>query len=128
MPQNGSRLPRLSRKVDSLAHTIADFQQIGSDLERQIAAEEERTRIKDRTDVAYSTLAIAATHRREKLVASIAELLAQLAEATRERDDLLVALAATAQNESSQEQAEVRRQRRRRMQHGLFGLPLRYHR
>jgi hypothetical protein len=63
-----------ARKVASLETMISDFERMGADLAQQIAAEEERTKIRDPRRVAYSTFAMAASLRRCNLLASIASL------------------------------------------------------
>jgi flagellar protein FliJ len=84
-----------SRKVQGLEQMIREFQQIATDLERQVQAEEERTGVRDRTHFAYSTFAKAATQRRNNLLASIADLRVKLEDATRERDEAVAELALT---------------------------------
>ena len=69
------------RKVAQIEAMIADFQRMASDLEREIAAEQERAGIHDPTHFAYPTYAKAAIARRENLKRSIDELAAQLEEA-----------------------------------------------
>ena len=53
---------------------IRDFEHMAVDLARQIAAEEERTGIKDLAHFAYSTFAKAAALRRGNLLTSVADL------------------------------------------------------
>ena len=53
-----------ARKVASIETMISDFEHVAVDLARQIAAEEERTGIKDLAHFAYSTFAKAASLRR----------------------------------------------------------------
>jgi hypothetical protein len=84
-----------ARKIDNLDAMIRDFQTLAADLDRQIAAEEDRTGVRDRGHFAYSLLAKAAAQRRDNLRASAAELDAQRAslvarriEAERELSDL----------------------------------------
>ena len=67
---------------------IRDFEGMAADLARQIAAEEDRTGIKDVAHFNYSTFAKAASLRRDKLRASIEELKVQLEAAVRERDEV----------------------------------------
>ena len=67
-----------ARKVASLEAMIRDFETMASELLRQIAAEEERTGIKDPVHFAYSTFAKAAAQRRGNLLTSVSELKAQL--------------------------------------------------
>ena len=62
------------RKVADLELMIRDFEQMATDLERQIRAEEDRTGVRDANHFAYSTFAKSAAQRREKLLSSAAEL------------------------------------------------------
>ncbi len=92
--ETASRLRRFeakgkARKVQGLEHMIREFEQMATDLDRQVQAEEDRTGVKDRGHFAYSTFAKAAHQRREKLSASIDDLKVKLADAMRERDDAL---------------------------------------
>lgn len=73
------------RKVADLDMMIREFEQMASDLDRQITAEEERTGIKDRSHFAYSTFAKSASTRRDNLLASANELRAKLEAAEQER-------------------------------------------
>ena len=59
-----------ARKVADLEHMIREFENMASDLDRQIRAEEDRTGIKDPAHFAYSTFAKAAIARRDNLLAS----------------------------------------------------------
>jgi flagellar protein FliJ len=59
-------------KVALLGTMIRDFDIMIAQLEGQIAAEEDRTRIKDPGHPAYSTFAKAATKRRQNLLTSVA--------------------------------------------------------
>lgn len=81
-----------SQKVASLEQMIREFEQMASDLERQVEAEEERTGIRDASHFAYSTFARSAAQRRDKLVASIADLQEKLDMAAAERDEALAEL------------------------------------
>lgn len=75
------------RKVAQMEAMIADFQRMAGDLEREIAAEQERAGIHDPSHFAYPTYAKAAMARRENLKRSIDELEAGLAEARIELED-----------------------------------------
>jgi flagellar FliJ protein len=77
-----------ARKVASLEAMIRDFETMVSELTRQIAAEEERTSIKDPAHFAYSTFAKAAAQRRGNLGASIADLKMKLDVAKRDHEDV----------------------------------------
>src|SRR5262245_56719497 len=59
-------------KVALLRTMIGDFNSMSGQLEEQIAAEEERTRIKDPRHPAYSMFAKAAAKRRQNLLISVA--------------------------------------------------------
>jgi flagellar protein FliJ len=83
------------RKVADLELMIRDFEQMATDLERQIRAEEDRTGVRDANHFAYSTFAKSAAQRREKLLSSAAELRAKLESALRERDEALDQLTRT---------------------------------
>src|SRR4051812_32271534 len=63
-----------ARKVVALEAMVIDFQRMALGLARQISAEEERTGVKNPSDVAYSTFATATTQRRTKLLNSVADL------------------------------------------------------
>jgi hypothetical protein len=79
-------------KVAVLETMIRDFDRASVELLEQIAAEEERTRIKDTRHFAYSTFATAAALRRRKLLISAAELKPKLAAAKRELDEATIQL------------------------------------
>jgi hypothetical protein len=80
------------RKVASMETMILDLEHIAADLARQIAAEEERTGIKDPAHFAYSTFAKAAALRRSNLLTSVADLKVQLENARREHEELVLEL------------------------------------
>ena len=98
-----------ARKVQGLEHMIREFEQIASDLERQVQSEEDRTGVKDRNHFAYSTYAKAATQRRDKLVASLDDLRAKLDDAVRERDEAEAEMKSGALAEAN----DIERDRRR---------------
>lgn len=81
-----------ARKVADLEYMIREFEQMATDLDRQIQTEEERTGVKDLGHFAYSTFAKAAAQRRNNLRASVADLQAKLENAVRERDAALMDL------------------------------------
>jgi flagellar protein FliJ len=74
------------RKVAEMESMIADFERVANDLMRQIAAEEERTGIKDRGHCSYSTFASAARLRRDNLLKSAEDLKVALYTARREHE------------------------------------------
>ena len=77
-----------ARTVVSMESMIGDFERMANDLARQIAAEEERTGIKDTSHFAYSTFAKAASQRRMNLLNSVADLRAKLDAARREHEEM----------------------------------------
>jgi flagellar FliJ protein len=79
-------------KVADLESLISELQGNASVLDRQIKAEETRTKIEDPIHPAYSNFAKSALRRRDNLRASAAVLKVKLEEAIRERDDALAEL------------------------------------
>jgi flagellar FliJ protein len=77
-----------ARKVASLESMIRDFEMMALDLSRQIAAEEERTGVRDPAHFAYSTFAKAAAQRRGNLLTSVVDLKAKLDIARRDHEDV----------------------------------------
>lgn len=75
-----------ARKVADLQAMIREFEQMASDLDRQIASEESRTGVKDIKHFAYSTFAKAAAQRRDNLKTSVDDLRAKLDLAMHELD------------------------------------------
>jgi flagellar export protein FliJ len=69
------------RRVTQIEMMIAEFGRMAGDLDREIAAEEQRSGVKDQTHYAYSTYARAARARRDNLAHSADELKNQLEEA-----------------------------------------------
>jgi flagellar protein FliJ len=67
---------------------IRDFDNMIADLGGQIAAEEERTKIKDASLPTYSTFAMAAAKRRQNLLISMAHTKSMLDVAKRELDEV----------------------------------------
>lgn len=80
------------RKVADIEAMIHEFEQMASDLERQITSEEERTGVRNEAHFAYSTFARAAAQRRDNLRASVADLRAKLESAVATRDEALAEL------------------------------------
>ena len=76
-----------ARKVASLESMIREFEVMVSDLARQIAAEEERTGVRDASHFAYSTFAKSAAQRRTNLLTSLSDLKAKLDAARRDHED-----------------------------------------
>ena len=75
------------RKVAEIETMIGDFNHMATDLDQQIAIEQERTGIADVNHYAYPTFAKAAIQRRNNLAASAADLAARLAAARGEFDE-----------------------------------------
>ncbi|TDT92587.1 hypothetical protein DFO45_3345 [Azorhizobium sp. AG788] len=69
------------RRLAQIDTMIAEFDRMASELERDIAAEEQRSGITDPKHFAYPPLAASARQRRENLVRSADELRGQRAEA-----------------------------------------------
>ena len=101
-----------SRKVEDLQRIIREFDQMASDLERQIQIEEDRTGVRDHMHFSYSTFAKAAAQRRDNLRQSTEGLREKLAAAVRERDDTVEQFSrVTQQVESREEPRGPRRER-----------------
>jgi flagellar protein FliJ len=75
------------RKVAQIEGTIAEFERIAGDLERQTKTEQERVGIHDPAHFAYPTYAKAAMQRRENLKRSADELKVQLDDAKSALDE-----------------------------------------
>jgi hypothetical protein len=73
-----------AQKVASLEIMIRDLDAMEAALSQQIAAEEERTKVRDAQRTDYSLVALAAATRRRKLMISLADLMAALEAAKRE--------------------------------------------
>jgi flagellar FliJ protein len=106
----------IARKVDDLERIIREFDQMASDLDRQIQLEEDRTGVRDRQHFSYSTFAKAAAQRRDNLRQSTEGLREKLAAAVRERDDTIEQLSRAAQQASEREESRSGRRT------GPFGL------
>ena len=88
-------LTEKSRKVADLEIMIREFELMAVDLNRQIAAEEDRTGMRDPSHFAYSTFAKSAGQRRDKLKVSIGDLRAKHEVAVRARDEAAADVGAT---------------------------------
>ncbi len=75
------------RKVAEIEAMIGEFNHMASDLDRQIAIEQERAGVSDVNHYAYPTFAKAALQRRDNLATSVAGLEAKLAAARGELDE-----------------------------------------
>jgi flagellar protein FliJ len=80
------------RKVADIEAMIHEFEQMATDLDRQIASEEERTGIRNEAHFAYSTFARAASQRRDNLRASVADLREKLEQAVAVRNEAVAEL------------------------------------
>jgi flagellar FliJ protein len=98
-----------ARKVADLEHMIREFENMASDLDRQIRAEEDRTGIKDPAHFAYSTFAKSASLRRDNLRTSADGLKAKLEAAQKERDE---AMEQVSRADTPETRAELRSRRR----------------
>src|ERR1700693_4440044 len=98
-----------ARKVADLERMVREFENIAADLDRQIRAEEDRTRIKDPAHFAYSTFAKSARQRRDNLRTSADGLKAKLEVAQRERDE---ALEQVSRADTPETRSELRNRRR----------------
>lgn len=94
------------RRVKQLEMMIAEFNRMAGDLDREIAAEEQRARISDPTHFAYPTYARAARGRRDNIHSSAEELKAQLDEAIAARDEAEGELAKAEQLDGREKAAE----------------------
>jgi flagellar FliJ protein len=90
-------------KVVLLGTMVRDFDVTIVDLEGQIAAEEDRTRIKDMEHPAYSMFAKAAAKRRQNLLISVAHTRSMLDVAKRELDEVTAQLLDLAPIQNSQQ-------------------------
>src|SRR5437868_3224841 len=75
------------RRVAQIQAMIAEFEHMSAELDREIAAEEQRAGITDTSHFAYPTYAKAAAQRRDNLRHSVGELKIQLEDARVELDD-----------------------------------------
>jgi flagellar FliJ protein len=101
-----------SRKAEDLVMMARDLETVAADLERQIAAEEDRTGVKDSNHFSYSTFAKAAQLRRDNLLVSVADLKAQLDAAQAaygEAREALTALEADEARDSARHHSKLER-------------------
>ncbi|MBV9079358.1 MAG: flagellar export protein FliJ [Methylobacteriaceae bacterium] len=80
------------RRVSQIEAMIAEFDRMATDLDREIAAEEQRSGIADVAHFAYPTYAKAARTRRDNLKRSAEDLKMQLADAQAELGEAFEAL------------------------------------
>ena len=79
----------MARNIALTATMIKDFDNMIAELNRQIAAEEDRARIKDTEHPAYSSLAKAMAKRRENLLISAAKMKLKLDVVKRELQEVI---------------------------------------
>jgi len=94
------------RQVAQIEATIAEFERMAKDLSDQVAAEEQRSGIRDTGHFAYPTLAKAAASRRDNLLASANGMRDRLAAAQAEyavAAEELAKLIALAERDMAQE-------------------------
>ncbi|MFN3891523.1 MAG: flagellar export protein FliJ [Beijerinckiaceae bacterium] len=77
------------RRVVQIEAMVAEFSRMSGELDREIAAEEQRSGISDPTHFAYPTYARSARARRDNLQQSAAELRQQLDEARAAHEEAL---------------------------------------
>lgn len=77
------------RRVVQIETMVAEFARMAGDLDREIAAEEQRSGISDPAHFAYPTYARAAVTRRDNLKRSVDELKGQIEEARALHDEAL---------------------------------------
>jgi flagellar export protein FliJ len=86
------QLDEKRRRVAQIEGMIAEFDRMAVDLDREVAAEEQRSGITDIAHFAYSTYAKAARTRRDNLKRSADELKTQLDDAQAELGEAFEAL------------------------------------
>ena len=75
------RRVEVKRRISTLKRLIADCDRIASDLDQEVRNEENRVKVHDPADIAYSIYAKATASRRDNLKRSADDLRAHLAEA-----------------------------------------------
>ncbi|MGA0596353.1 flagellar export protein FliJ [Enterovirga sp. CN4-39] len=100
------QLDEKRRRVAQIEGMIAEFDRMAADLEREVAAEEQRSGITDIGHFAYSTYAKAARTRRDNLKRSADELKTQLEDAQAELGEAFEALKKVEILESRERSAE----------------------
>jgi flagellar export protein FliJ len=98
-----------ARKAASIETMILDFEHMAADLSRQIAAEEERTGVRDPAHFAYSTFAKAAALRRSNLLTSVADLRVKLDAARQEHEEAVMELRKVEPIESRDSDRQLRK-------------------
>jgi flagellar export protein FliJ len=109
------------RRVAQIEAMIAEFTRMASDLDREIALEEQRSGITDMSHFAYSTYARAARVRRDNLHQSTDDLRPQLVEAKARNEEALEELT-KAQSLESREKGDRLEPPRERIDMDMIGL------
>ena len=109
------------RRVAQIEAMIAEFARMASDLDREIAMEEQRSGITDMSHFAYSTYARAAGVRRDNLNQSTDDLRPQLEDAKARHAEALEELA-KAQSLESREKSDRMEPGRERLDMDMIGL------
>jgi flagellar protein FliJ len=110
------------RRVIQLEMMIAEFNRMAGDLDREIAAEEQRARISDPSHFAYPTYARAARSRRDNLLSSIEELRGQLDEANARLEEAMTEVAKAETLEGRDKAGERLHEVVRAAEIGMLGL------
>ncbi|MDB5543239.1 MAG: flagellar export protein FliJ [Hyphomicrobiales bacterium] len=99
------------RRVTQIDAMIAEFSRMATDLDREIANEEQRTGVGDPGHFAYSTYARASRARRDNLHNSVLELRGQLDEAKARHEEAAAELSKVQTMEVRDRNSEVARDR-----------------
>lgn len=110
------------RRVVQIETMIAEFTRMAGDLDREIAAEEQRSGITDQSHFAYSTYARAARGRRDNLRQSIEDLRNQLDDAKALHGEALEELAKVQSLEGREKGERVAEITRDRQDPDMIGL------
>lgn len=100
------QLDEKRRRVAQIEGMIAEFDRMAADLDREVAAEEQRSGIADLAHFAYPTYAKAARNRRDNLKRSADDLKSQLEDAQAELGEAFEALKKVEILESRERSAE----------------------
>ena len=109
------------RRVAQIEAMIAEFARMASDLDREIALEEQRNGVTDMSHFTYSTYARAARVRRDNLNQSTEDLRPQLEDAKARHAEALEELA-KAQSLENREKGERPEPGRERIDADMIGL------
>jgi hypothetical protein len=76
------------KRISTLIRLIADFDRMASELDQEVRIEENRVKVHDPADIAYSIYAKATASRRDNLRRSAEELRGHVADSERSLDEL----------------------------------------